>query len=139
MAKVYYVTELEFLCLQDHITVGDAKTYRRMPYDGEFLGNVLGPRVTGCIQDAGTGTGQTTIQLRNSTRSKDYFTTRPGFKIADVDANNRALLSSDGVFAEDLKFKANDIIELDIDAIPSNSNSAICSIYAAVGLWREVS
>ena len=136
--KTYFISDLQFICSQNPITVGDGKCKIKAPYDGEILGNASGAAVTGYIMEAGSGVaGLTTIQLRNETQTRDYLDTQPSFREADQDANGRAILSA-GTLRSRPTFKQNDVICLDIDAIPAGSDSAHATVWATCGFWREV-
>lgn len=138
MAKFYYAADLQFECLENNITVGDAKLRLKVPYDGEILGARNGPRITGHIQDAGTGAGTyTEIQIRNVTTGRSYFSTTPKFQVDDKDVNNRCILSG-GVLSSEPTFRQNDVLALDIEGIPGGSDSAYATVFVTAGFWREV-
>lgn len=138
MAKFYYAADLQFEALENHITVGDAKFRLKVPYDGEILGARNGPRITGHIQDAGTGAGTyTEIQIRNVTTGREYFSTTPKFQVDDANAFGRCILSG-GVLSTEPTFKQNDVLALDVDGIPGGSDSAYATVFAMCGFWREV-
>lgn len=139
MAKVYYITEIVFECIENHITVGDSKCRFKMPCDGEILGNRNTPLITGSIQDTGTGAGTATVfQIRNVTQNKDYFSTKPEFRVNDKDGNNRALLAATAVLGNYYQFKANDELALDVDTLPGGADSAYMQVMLTVGMWRSV-
>jgi hypothetical protein len=136
--KLYYIADLVFVCNEDPITVGNGKFAMLAPYDGEILGNRGTPRVTGHIQNAGTGAGTSTdIQIRNSTKGRDYFDTLPAFEVDNKDANSRCILSG-GTLRNNPTFKQGDTLTLDVDVVPGGADSAECVIYVCCGFWREV-
>jgi hypothetical protein len=138
VAKFYYAADLQFECLENHVTVGDAKFRLKVPYDGEILGARNGPRITGHIQDAGTGAGTyTEIQVRNVTTGRAYFSTTPRFQVDDKDANGRCILSG-GVLSNEPTFRQNDVLALDVEGIPGGSDSAYATVWVTAGFWREV-
>ena len=138
MTKLYYVCDLALEDLSNPITVGDAKFRASMPFDGEILGNASGPRITGHIQNAGTGAGTSTdIQVRNVTTGRDYFSTLPAFEVDNKDANGRCILSG-GVLRVEPTFRTADVLALDVDVIPGGANSAQAQVFLTVGMWREV-
>lgn len=139
MAKHYYVADVALECMANPISVGDDQFRLRMPYDGEMLGNAATPKLTGWINDAGTGAGTyTQIQVRNVTQGRDYFTTRPQFNVDDKDANGHALLASGAVLSTSPTFRASDILALDIDAVPGGANSNRLVLHITCGFWLEV-
>ena len=137
-AKLYYVADLEFQCLQDPITIGDGKFFVTVPFDGEILGARNAPKAKGVILNAGTGAGTVTqVQIHNVTQGRDYFTTVPYFRVDAKDANGRAPLEG-GVLCLQPSFKSNDSLRLDIDGIPGGADSANGTIWVTCGFWREV-
>ncbi len=138
MPKLYYVADLVWECTENPVTVSDGKCRVKAPFDGEFLGNRLGPRVTGHIQAAGSGAGTyTEIQIRNETSGRDYFSTGPKFEVDDEDAAGRALLSG-GVLGTYQSFKAGEVLALDVNDVPGGADSAEFFVAATCGFWREV-
>lgn len=138
MPKLYYVTDLLFECMENPITIGDDKFRVEAPFDGEILGNRLGPRIGGHILDGGTGAGTATqVQIRNVTKGRDYFTALPEFAVDDEDASRRCVLSG-GVLGTFQKFNQGDVLALDIDGVPGGANSDHATIWLTVGMWREV-
>lgn len=130
--KHYYVAEVKFECPENPITLGDGKFKAQMPYDFEIL------KARGCILNAGTGAGTyTAFQIRNETRTLDYYTTRPRFNVNDKDANGRAELT-DGVLGTRITGKQNDVLALDADTLPGGIDSALATVWVLCGFWREV-
>ena len=78
----------------------------------------------GAIGTLGTGAGQTRIQVSNG--ATDYLTTRGDFVVA-----SGTNLMENQVLDTLPTFDRWDIIELDVDAIPADSNSAnvLVSLY----------
>jgi hypothetical protein len=137
-AKLYYIAPLVFECQENPITLGDDKFRVTVPYDGEILGALSGPAISGHIVNAGTGAGSSTdIQISNVTTGRDYFATEPTFEVDDKDASGRALLSG-GMLNGRPTFRQNDVLALDVDALPTNSDSAQMTITLLCGFWREV-
>lgn len=137
-AKLAYVQDILFDLNFDPITVGDGKTFAVMQYEGRILGSRNGPRASGCIQTAGTGAGtQTTIQIRNTTTSRDYFDTRPAFRVDDADGNGRATLYQ-GTLKIEPTFAQGDVLALDVDAVPGGADSAYGSVYVTCEFLRSV-
>jgi hypothetical protein len=137
-AKLYYIAPLVFECQENPITLADDKFRLTVPYDGEILGALSGPAITGHIANAGTGAGSSTdIQISNVTTGRDYFATEPTFEVDDKDASGRALLSG-GMLNGRPTFRQNDVLALDVDALPTNSDSAQMTITLLCGFWREV-
>jgi hypothetical protein len=108
-----------------------------MPFDGELLGSPNGPAMTGFIADAGTGAGTaTSFQIRNATQGRDYFTTEPEFQVDDAVAGRAPLTR--GVLGTRPTFRAGDMLALDIDGLPTNSDSGTLTVTQAAGFWRTV-
>jgi hypothetical protein len=138
MTKLYYVAPLIFEDLSSPITAGQNKFRLRAPYDGEILGSRAGPRITGHIQDAGSGAGSATeVQIRNVTTGREYLTTAAEFRVDDADANGRAVLAG-GVLGMSPTFRGGDILALDVEAVPTGADSVQAAIYVTCGFWREV-
>lgn len=138
MAKLYYVQDLPFVVDSNPVVLGDAQCRRRVPYDGEILGNRTVPRIAGHIRDAGTGAGTATqIQIRNVTQGRDYFDTRPEFRVDDKDVNGHAVLASNAVLGTRPTFRQNDILALDVDGLPDGENSADFTVELTCGFWQE--
>lgn len=136
--KLYYVADLAFECSENPITVGDDKFRLTAPYDGEILGARTGPRIAGHIVNAGSGAGTSTdVQIRNVTRSRDYFDTLPAFEVDLADASGRATLSG-GTLRNNPTFKQNDVLALDVDVVPGGADSAELVVYLTCGFYREV-
>jgi hypothetical protein len=135
--KLYYIADLLFEDPSNPITVGNGKYRVEAPFDGELLGSRNGPRISGCILNAGTGAGTVTrIQIRNATKGHDYFDTGPEFRVDSKDTNNRAVIEG-GLLSTKANFKAGDELYLDVDAIPGGSNSAQMQVWLTCGFWRE--
>ena len=138
MAKFYYIAPVEFSCPEDPITLGDSKFEAEMPWDGEILGAVTGPKIDGFILNAGTGAGSATqIQIRNVDTGRDYFTTMPEFRVDSKDAANRAPLEGGAIGVHPM-FKGGEFLALDIDGLPTNADSAEAYLWLTCGFWREV-
>lgn len=135
--KAYYVAPVYLYCEENPVTVGDQKDICEMPYDGEILGDVGGPKITGQIEAAGSGAaGVTSVQIRNVSTGYDYFSTLPAFEEADKDANGRALLTPGRLKARN-SFRAGDRIAVDVDEIPGGSDSGAFWVRIECGFWRE--
>lgn len=106
------------------ITTGDGKWSWRAPYAGEVIA------VGGYIKTLGSGAATSTdIQLRNETDSnKDILSTVGAF---EVDAATN-LLQAQVINVNNASFAANDVIDLDVDAISTNPADAV--IWAIVNL-----
>ena len=104
-------------------TTGDGKVKLEATAPGRILG------VDGFIGNLGSGGGQTKIQISNGLT--DYLSTRGDFIIASGTnlMENQVLISSPD-------FYRGDIIELDVDEIPGNSDSANLSVYLWCLLFR---
>jgi len=127
-----YLAEIKFECREDPIALGDGKCLWPAPYDFEILG------IVGCILNAGTGAGSSTeFQIRNQTRSFDYYTTRPRFRVDDKDANNRAVLHN-GILGTRTTGKQGDVLALDCDVLPGGSDSHEATLWLLCEFWREV-
>lgn len=75
-----------------------------MPYDGEILGYY------GSVAALGAGAGtKTSVQVRNATRSLDYFATLPSW---NVDSATKVL--QDGSLIDSPTFLAGDFLEAEI-------------------------
>jgi len=136
--KQYFVAPVDFECLENPVTLGDAKTTKEQPYDGEILGSVNGPEASGDIQNAGTGAGTATqVQVRNVETTRDYFSTMPEYRVDDKDGNNRAVLHN-GVLVNRPTFKAGQHLALDVNGLPGGSDSAQLALRLVCGFWREV-
>lgn len=137
-AKLAYIQDVPFDLDQDPITVGNGKFLATMQYEGRILGSRNGPRISGCIQNAGTGAGtETTLQLRNATTGRDYFDTQPAFRVDDKDVNNRASLYA-GTLRIEPTFAQWDVLALDVDAVPGGANSALGTIFLTCEFLRSV-
>lgn len=99
------------LWLPGTIATGDGKAKILTPAGGRIV------KVDGCIATLGTGAGQTRVQVSNG--ATDYLTTRGDFVVAS--ATN---LMENQVLSATATFNRGDTIELDIDSIPGDSNSA---------------
>ncbi len=104
-------------------TTGDGKVKLEAAAPGRIL------FVDGHIGTLGTGGGQTKIQVSNGLT--DYLSTRGDFIIAS--ATN---LMENQVLASNPDFYRGDILELDVDEIPGNSDSANLSVYLWCLLFR---
>ena len=109
------------------ITTGDGKWSWRAPYAGEFTA------VGGYIKTLGTGAGTSTdIQIRNETDSnKDLLSTIGAFEVNS--ATN--LLEAQVINVTNASFAANDVIDLDVDAISTSPADAI--IWAVINLFVD--
>ena len=137
MAKLVYTAPLHFELMFNPITAGDGKWIAKPPFDGMIIGSRNGPSIDGCIQHAGTGGGATTIQVRNTTTGRDYFETKPEFRVADADAGNRSYLRP-GTLKIEPSFKAGDLLALDVDAVPGGADSAYATVDLDCEFYREV-
>lgn len=139
MAKLYYITPVEFECTESPITIGDNKFQARMPFDGEILGNRSKPCITGVIMDAGAGAGTATqAQLRNVTQNRDYFVTEPEYNVDDIIPGTTRAPLSGGQLGSNPSFRAGDWVAMDVDGLPGGANSAEAFLTALCGFWREV-
>lgn len=93
------------------IAVGDGKAKIKAPAGGRIL------KVDGYIGPLGTGAGQTRVQISNG--ATDYLSTRGDFVVASATG-----LMENAVLAASPTFNRGDTLELDVDAIPANSDSA---------------
>lgn len=137
MAKVYYIADFMFALLENPVSLGDNKFKVVAPFEGEILGSLTGPRVTGFIDVVGSGAGTATmVQIRNETLSRDYFTTECEFRVDDSDANGRAVLHK-GVLGTQPTFRKDDVLALDVDGLPGGSDSSRGYVWMTVGMWRQ--
>jgi len=97
------------------IVVGDGKAKIKMPAGGRIM------KVDGYIGTLGTGAGQTRIQISNG--ATDYLSTRGDFVVASATG-----LMENAVLASLPTFNRGDTLELDVDTIPANSDSANLSV-----------
>lgn len=109
------------------ITVADGKWSWRAPYGGEVV------KIGGYIKTLGSGSGTSTdIQLRNETDSdKDILSTVGAFEVDS--ATN--LLEGQVVNPNNATFSADDVIDLDCDAI--STSPADAEIWAIVNLFLD--
>ncbi len=139
MARHYYVADVCLECRESPIAVGDDKFRIRMPYDGEILGGRGAPRIAGWIKAAGTGASTyTEVQIRNVTQGRDYLTTKARFNVDDQDANGHAVLANGAVLSTQPTFRRDDVLALDVDAVPSGNDSAQAVLHITCGFWVEV-
>jgi len=103
------------------IVTGDGQSQWEAPYAGEIVA------VEGFIANVGTVGGQTRIQI--SCGATDYLTTEGDF----VQASGTGLMEN-AVLAVNPTFDAGDIIELDIDTVPTGTDSADLHIR----LWVKI-
>jgi len=98
------------------IVVGDGQAKIKMPAGGRIM------KVGGYIGTLGTGAGQTRVQVSNG--ATDYLSTPGDFVVASATGlmENAALVASP-------TFNRGDTLELDVDTIPANSNSANLSVW----------
>lgn len=111
--------------IRNVITVGDDKWKVMALAAGEFTD------VDGFIKTLGTGAGGTKIQLRNETQGRDYLGPRGDFVVA---GGNHVLQNQ--TLVDDASFLGGDIIALDVDAIPANSDSADFVVTAHADAFR---
>lgn len=137
MVKLSYIADLEFEDLSNPIAIGDGHFLLTVPYDGEILGDASGPVITGFILAVGSGADGTSVQIRNVTQGRDYFTTEPQFRVADDDGSGRAPLYG-GVLCTKPTFRAGDVLALDVDGLPGNADSAQLYVWLTCEFWREV-
>ena len=110
------------------ITVADGKWPKRMPYAGEVVS------VGGAIKTLGTGAGSSTdIQLRNETQAKDILSTVGAF---EVDAATN-ILQAAVVNQANCSFAKNDVVDLDVDIICTNADSADAVIDVVVMYFMD--
>lgn len=93
------------------IATGDGQAKILTPAGGRIIA------VDGYIDDYGSGTGQTRVQVSNS--ATDYLSTRGDFVVASATS-----LMENAVLAASPTFNRGETLELDIDAIPSGSDSS---------------
>jgi len=137
-AKLAYIQDVPFDLDENPITVGNGKFLATMQYEGRILGSRNGPRISGYIQDVGTGAGtETTLQVRNATTGRDYFDTQPAFRVDDADANNGATLYA-GTLRIEPTFAQGDVLALDVDAVPGGADAALGTVYLTCEFLRAV-
>jgi len=103
--------------LSGTITTGDGKAKWEAPFAGEITA------VDGFIKTLGTGAGTSTdIQISNG--STDYLTTVGAF---EVDSGTNLLESQ--VLAENPTFDADDVIEIDVDAVSTSPGDAVIRVW----------
>ncbi|MFH1603484.1 MAG: hypothetical protein ABIH03_06220 [Pseudomonadota bacterium] len=98
------------------IAVGDGKAKIKMPAGGRIM------KVGGYIGTLGTGAGQTRVQVSNG--ATDYLSTSGDFVVASATG-----LMENAVLATSPTFNRGDTLELDVDTIPANSDSANLSVW----------
>ena len=98
------------------IAVGDGKAKVKVPAGGRIM------KVGGYIGTLGTGAGQTKVQVSNG--ATDYLSTRGDFIVASATG-----LMENAVLATSPTFNRGDTLELDVDTIPANSDSANLSVW----------
>lgn len=108
-------TVMEFY-VSGTITTGDGKATFTVPAAGQVY------YVEGIIGNKGTGTGQTRIQVRKSPAT-DFLSTPGDFTVG---GNNRLI---NQVLIASPTFVANDVINIDVDTIPSGADSADMQIF----------
>lgn len=137
-AKLAYIQDLEFHLDEDPISVGNGKFLLAAPYEGRILGSRNGPRISGCIQNAGSGAGTSThLQVRNVTTGRTYFDTQPEFRVDDADGNGRASLYP-GTLKLEPVFSQGDVIALDVDGLPTGADSALGAVFLSCEFLRSV-
>jgi len=104
------------------IAAGDGQAKAEAPAGGRILA------ADGYIDDYGSGAGQTRVQLSNG--AVDYLSTPGDFIVASA----TGLMESE-VLASSPTFNRGDTIELDIDAIPGNSDSSDLQVLVYVLLF----
>lgn len=108
------------------ITAADGKWTWKAPYAGEVIS------VGGYITTLGAGAGTSTdFQLRNQTQTKDILSTVGAYEVNS--ATN--LLEGQVVSAANATFAANDVIDLDCDAV--STNPADAEVWAIVNLFLD--
>jgi len=98
------------------IVVGDGQAKIKMPAGGRIM------KVGGYIGTLGTGAGQTRVQVSNG--ATDYLSTSGDFVVASATG-----LMENAVLVALPTFNRGDTLELDIDTIPANSDSANLSVW----------
>jgi hypothetical protein len=87
--------------------------------------------VTGFISTLGTGTGQTRIQIRRNRGDVDMLATPGDFMVA----SSTGLLENQ-VLGSDVTFMKGDVLYLDIDGVPSGTDSADIRVDVWTYLFR---